>query len=80
MNKYIIYSRDNCPWCVRAKELLQSKNIPFKELKLGVDYDKEELRSKMGGIARLTVPQIFNGEDYVGNYEGLRNLIEKGEL
>jgi glutaredoxin len=80
MNKYIIYSRDNCPWCVRAKELLESKGLPYEELKLGVDYDKEELRSKLGGIERLTVPQIFYEGNYIGTYEALRNLAESNQL
>lgn len=77
MSKYIIYSRDNCNWCVKAKELLESKGLPYEELKLGIDYDKEQLRSKLGGIDRLTVPQIFHEGNYIGNYEGLRSLIEK---
>jgi glutaredoxin len=80
MTPYIIYSRDNCPWCVKAKELLEMKGLPYNELKLGIDYDKEELRAKMGGIDRLTVPQIFHEGNYVGNYEGLRNLIESNQL
>lgn len=76
MIPYIIYSRDNCPWCVKAKELLEAKGLPYEELKLGIDYDKEQLRSKLGGIDRLTVPQIFHEGNYIGNYEGLRRLIE----
>jgi glutaredoxin-related protein len=80
MTPYIIYSRDNCPWCVKAKELLEMKGLPYNELKLGIDYNREELRAKMGGIDRLTVPQIFHEGNYVGNYEGLRNLIESNQL
>jgi glutaredoxin len=76
MSKYIIYSRDNCNWCVKAKELLEAKGLPYEELKLGIDYDKEQLRSKLGGIDRLTVPQIFHEGVYLGNYEALRRLIE----
>lgn len=80
MKKYIIYTKDNCNWCVRAKELLESKGLPYEELKLGVDYDREELRTKLGGIERLTVPQIFHEGNYIGNYEGLRHLIESNQL
>jgi glutaredoxin len=80
MTPYIIYSRDNCPWCVKAKELLEMKGLPYNELKLGIDYNREELRAKMGGIDRLTVPQIFHEGNYVDNYEGLRNLIESNQL
>jgi len=77
MNKYIIYGKNDCPWCEKAKELLEEKGLPYEELKLGIDYDKEELRSKLGGIDRLTVPQIFHEGVHLGNYEALRNLIEK---
>ena len=80
MTPYIIYSRDSCPWCERAKSLLESKGLSYEELKLGIDYDKEELRAKLGGIDRLTVPQIFHEGVHLGNYEALRNLIESGKL
>ena len=43
MIPYVIYSRDNCPWCERAKSLLESKGLSYEELKLGIDYDKEEI-------------------------------------
>ena len=80
MIPYVIYSRDSCPWCERAKSLLESKGLSYEELKLGIDYDKEELRAKLGGIERLTVPQIFHDGNYIGNYEGLRSLIESNQL
>ena len=76
MTPYIIYSRDDCPWCVKAQELLEAKGLPYEELKLGIDYDKEQLRTKLGGVERLTVPQIFHEGIHLGNYEALRNLIE----
>lgn len=80
MEKYTIYSRNDCPWCTRAKELLESKGLAYNELKLGVDYDRNELATKLGNPARLTVPQIFHEGNYIGNYEALRNLIETNQL
>lgn len=36
--KYIVYSKENCPACVEAKSLLESKGIPFEVKTLGVDF------------------------------------------
>jgi len=77
MNKYIIYGKHDCPWCEKAKKLLEEKGLPYEELKLGIDYERDELRTKLGGVERLTVPQIFHEGIHLGNYEALRNLIEK---
>lgn len=67
-----LYSRDNCQWCDKAKELLTSNGLEFVELKLGVDYTKEFLQNKTGINKRLTVPQIFVGDDHIGGYDHLK--------
>jgi len=77
MNKYIIYGKNDCSWCEKAKKLLEEKGLPYEELKLGIDYERDELAAKLGGVERLTVPQIFHEGIHLGNYEALRNLIEK---
>lgn len=77
MTPYIIYSRDDCPWCEKTKELLEAKGLPYEELKLGIDYERDELAAKLDNTDRLTVPQIFHEGIHLGNYEALRNLIEK---
>ena len=77
MTPYIIYSRDDCPWCKKTKELLEAKGLPYEELKLGIDYERDELAAKLDNTDRLTVPQIFHEGIHLGNYEALRNLIEK---
>ena len=74
--KYLVYSKENCPWCDRAKELLVNMNVEYEEFVYGKDFTKEELTQKLGGKDRITVPQIFLGEDYVGTYEDLRHLME----
>ena len=72
----VIYSKDNCPWCDRAKELLQSKNITYTELKFNVDFTREQLAEKLPDKAnRLTLPQIFIDDENIGGYEDLRDYI-----
>lgn len=59
---FIIYSKEGCINCVRAKALLTARGIAFEEKMAGVDYDVEDLR-------RLGVRQLPYIE-YVGEYAG----------
>jgi glutaredoxin len=66
-----IYSKNNCPYCVQAKNLLQSKNIEFAEIKIDED---SEAREFIVGQGHRTVPQIYqDGRLLVeGGFQGLR--------
>ena len=64
-----IYSKDNCPWCVKAKELMNKLHLKYTELKLGTDYTREELRELIGEHLPLTVPQIYIYNKRIGGYE-----------
>lgn len=64
-----IYSKDNCPWCVKAKELMNHLGLKYTELKLGTDFTREELRELIGEHLPLTVPQIFVYNKRIGGYE-----------
>lgn len=78
MAKVVVYSKDYCPFCVRAKSLLDGKGVPFEEIM--VDQDPElfaELKKKSG---MMTVPQIFIDDKLVGGYTELAELESKGEL
>lgn len=71
-----IYSKDNCPWCDKAKALLESKGVPYKELKFNIDYSREQLAEKIPfNYNKVTVPQIFFGKDHIGGYEDLREFL-----
>lgn len=73
-----IYTWSNCPYCVRAKSLLESKGVPFEEINLdGKDDELNALRARTGW---RTVPQIFIGEKMVGGYTDLAALDANGEL
>ena len=78
MPNIIIYSKEVCPYCVRAKMLLQNKNATFTEIKITNDALREEMMEKSGG--RMTVPQIFIDEKHVGGYDDLRALDVAGKL
>lgn len=74
-----IYTTLVCPYCVRAKALLDRKGAKYSEIR--VDED-EAIRSKMmersGG--RRSVPQIFIGDHHVGGCDDLYALEKEGKL
>lgn len=78
MSEIIVYSKEICPYCVRAKALLQRKGATFKEIKITDDKTKEEMMKKSGG--RMTVPQIFIGDFHVGGCDDLYALDAAGKL
>lgn len=71
--KAIIYSKDNCNYCVQAKTLLSQKGIIFEERKIGDGYTVEDLLSIVPSAR--SVPQIFLDEKYVGGFAELRNKL-----
>jgi glutaredoxin len=69
----IIWSKDNCPYCVQAKNLLSQKGIEYIEKKIGEGYTKEDLLEAVPDAR--TVPQIFLDEEYVGGFNELRTRL-----
>ena len=65
----VIYTKPDCPWCVKAKELMRKLNLKYDEKKLGEDYDREYLRLLVPENIPLTVPQVFVDGNRVGGYE-----------
>ncbi|RME17356.1 MAG: glutaredoxin 3 [Bdellovibrio sp.] len=78
MAKVIIYSADYCPYCRRAKALLDSKGISYKEINL--DNDPETKRKIMEQTGMRTIPQIFINGELVGGYSELYQLDQSGKL
>ena len=73
-----VYTKSNCPYCVRAKNLLNQKGVAFEEINLdGRERELSELRARTG---MRTVPQIFIGDQLVGGYTELAALESTGEL
>ena len=78
MKPVIVYSTRICPYCVRAKALLDSKHVPYTEVLVDVDLDRRtEMMQKSG---QRTVPQIFVGETHVGGCDELYTLDRQGKL
>jgi glutaredoxin len=70
-----VYSKNNCPFCVQAKNLLQLKGIEYEEIKID---EVPEAREFVLAEGHRTVPQIYkDGVLFVqGGYQGLSRLTE----
>jgi glutaredoxin 3 len=74
-----IYTKNWCPYCMAAKDLLNRKGVPFTEIEISGNIDKRsEMIARAGG--RSTVPQIFIGERHLGGCDDLYALEARGEL
>lgn len=73
-----MYSTQFCPYCVRAKQLLASKNLVYTEIR--VDQDPQQRQVMMERSGRRTVPQIWVGETHVGGFDDLWRLNQSGKL
>lgn len=74
----IIYTTQQCPYCVSAKQLLTRKGYTFKEIDVSDTSLRDMLVKKAQG--RKTVPQIFIGDLHVGGFDDLSALDRSGEL
>jgi glutaredoxin 3 len=69
MNQIQIYSTHNCPWCARAKSLLQTRGLDFEEIDIGADQIRAREMIERSG--RRTVPQIFIDGEHIGGFDEL---------
>ena len=77
--KIDIYTKFACPYCMRAKMLLESKGVEFDEFDITMGGPKRAEMIARAPQAR-TVPQIFVGEHHVGGSDDLAALDRAGEL
>ena len=78
MAEIIMYSTGYCPYCAKAKELLQQKNAPFSEIRVDLNPElRDEMIAKSG---RHTVPQIFINGQAIGGCDDLYALEHQGRL
>lgn len=79
MAKVEIYSTMFCPYCARAKSLLQRKGVAFINIDINEETDRrDEMIRRAGG--RRTVPQIFIDGEHVGGSDDLAALDRAGKL
>ena len=74
-----IYIKFACPYCVRAKQLLDSKGVPYTEYDITMGGAKrDEMLARVPGAQ--TVPQILINDTPIGGSDDLRALENQGKL
>ena len=73
-----MYTTSWCPYCERARSLLEGKNVAFEEI--DVDERPDARAEMIQRSGRTSVPQIFIGETHVGGSDDLHALDSAGRL
>ena len=73
-----LYTTRFCPFCVRAKMLLDSKKVEYQEI--AVDYDAEQRQTMQRLSGQRPVPQIWIRDQHVGGCDELYQLEREGGL
>lgn len=77
--KVVIYTTPTCPYCIRAKSLLDSKGVNYEN----IDLSKElpQVRTELTELTgSRTVPQIFINDQFVGGCDDIHALDREGKL
>jgi glutaredoxin 3 len=74
-----IYTKTFCPYCWRAKLLLESKGVEYKEIAVDFGGESKQLMVERAR-GKTTVPQIFIGDHHVGGCDDLVALERDGQL
>lgn len=78
MAEVIIYTRDGCPYCVRAKALLEQKGVAYQEHNASLDPSvRQEMMARSG---RNTFPQVFVNGQHLGGCDDIHALDAQGKL
>lgn len=73
-----VYTKDHCPYCVRAKNLLDKKGITYEEIDV---EGRDDLRTWLvQATGQMTVPQIFAGDRSLGGFSDIDALDKQGKL
>ncbi len=77
--KVEIYTWSRCPFCIRAKGLLDKKGVEYTEYCIDGDEDaRDEMRARANGKSSL--PQIFIDDSHIGGCDDIYALESMGEL
>ena len=71
----VVWSKDQCPYCVMAKTLLKNKGVEFEERNISQGpWTREQLLAAVPNVR--TLPQIFLNDNLIGGYEQLKKYFE----
>lgn len=74
----VLYSKENCQWCDRARMLLDNLNIDYLEYKYEKDFTKEQFYGEFGEGA--TFPQVNFGSTHVGGFKDTLHYLQDRQV
>ena len=78
MPRVEMYCTAVCPYCLRARKLLEKKGVDWEEIRVDLEPERrDEMENRSG---RETVPQIFIDDHHVGGFDDMVELDIDGEL
>jgi glutaredoxin 3 len=80
MTKVEIYTWRFCPFCIRAKNLLDKKGVQYIEYAIDGDEEARDKMQERGDDGRRSVPQIFINDRHLGGCDALYDLEAEGKL
>ena len=78
MSKVTIYTKNWCPYCARAKALLNELNVSYTEIDVTDDWVREQ--EMVERAQRTSVPQVFFNDHHVGGSDDLAAVVASGEF
>ncbi len=78
MPKVEMYCTAVCPYCLRARKLLEKKGVQWEEIRVDLEPDRRDEMERRAG--RDSVPQIFIDDRHVGGFDDMAELDIDGEL
>lgn len=77
---FIIYSKKNCSYCQKAKELLNNNNMYYDEKQLDPLLDKEFIEELKNTYNHFTFPFIFQNTNFIGGFTELNDFLILSEI
>ncbi len=78
MPQIVMYATGTCPYCMRARALLEAKGVEWTEIRVDLEPERRIEMTERSG--RRTVPQIWIGDRHVGGFDDLYALERAGGL
>jgi glutaredoxin 3 len=78
MAQVTLYTKENCPYCRMAKQLLSSRQVSFEEVRVDLHPERQKEMEQLSG--KQTLPQIFINQQPIGGYDDLAALATSGQL
>ena len=78
MPNVVMYTTAHCPYCVRARRLLDAKGVSYQEIR--IDRDTQQRTEMEARSGRSSVPQVFIDDFHVGGFDDMSELDLDGKL